>query len=68
MDLSIGNRVRVKLEADTTMCGIIISGPHYRDQWAANQVPPKWLVRLDGVVNARWIPAVDIIEKLSPGT
>jgi hypothetical protein len=67
MNLSVGDRVRVKLEAGTTKHGVVISGPPYRDQWSAVRSPAKWLIRLDGMVNARWIPAVDIIERLSSG-
>ena len=65
MNLSIGDRVLVKLGTDTARYGTIISGPHYRDEWNPDRFPAKWLIRLDGVVNARWIAVTDSIEKRS---
>ncbi len=65
MDLIIGDQVIVKLDTYTARYGIIISGPHYPDEWNSDRFPAKWLVRLDGMVNARWIAVTDIIEKRS---
>ena len=65
VNLSIGDRVLVKLDTDTARYGTIIAGPHYRDEWYADRFPAKWLVRLDGMVNARWIAVTDIVERRS---
>ena len=67
INLSIGDRVLVKLDSDAGRYGNIIAGPHYRDSWNADRFPAKWLVRLDGMVNARWIAVTDIVEKRSSG-
>jgi hypothetical protein len=67
INLSIGDRVMVKTDTDTVGRGTIIGGPYYRDQWYADRFPAKWLVRLDGMVNARWIAVNDIVEKRSSG-
>src|SRR4051794_13533405 len=67
MNLSIGDRVLVKLDSDAVRYGTIIGEPYYRAQWYADRFPAKWLVRLDGVVNARWVAVTDIVEKRSSG-
>jgi len=67
INLSIGDRVLVKLNTDAARYGTIIAGPHYRDEWHPDRFPARWLVRLDGIVNARWIASTDIVEKRASG-